>query len=49
MTDDLIHTIIDLADIRVEEYDSTRSVINPFYNKDCSRVICGYDYDAYNK
>lgn len=48
MTDDLIHLILDLVDIRVEEYDSTRSIISPFYNKDRLRTIYGYDYDANN-
>lgn len=46
MTDDLIHLILDLVDVRVEEYDSTRSIINSGYNEKRPRIICGYDYDV---
>lgn len=46
MTDDLIHTILDLTDIHAEEYDSTRSIINPSFNKNRQRIIYSYNYDA---
>lgn len=39
MTDDLINTILDIAGIKTPDYDPTRSVINPLFNKDRVRIL----------
>lgn len=49
MTDDLIHTLLDIAGIETEGFDQTRSVINQNYNSKRKRVVGGsegVDYDA---
>ena len=44
MTDDIIHTIIDLANIKgVAEYEESRSIINPKFNAQRKRIV---DYDV---
>ena len=45
MSDDLIHTLLDLLDICTPEYDATRSVVNPSYNEKRPRVVQGRNYD----
>lgn len=45
MTDDLIHTILDIAGIQTEGFDSTRSIINPNFNPNRKRIVGGKDYD----
>lgn len=45
MTDDLIHTILDLTNIRTADFDSTRSVINPAFNSKRKRIVSRIDYD----
>lgn len=48
MTDDVIHTILDLSDIKTTEFDETKSVINDkFENKE--RIIGGKSYEGYWK
>ena len=48
MTDDVIHTILDISDIETTEYDPTRSVINDKYiSRD--RMLHGKSYDNYWK
>lgn len=49
MTDDLIHTILDIAGIKTPEFDETRSVINEQFNANRKRVYTGKDYDEYWK
>lgn len=49
MTDDLIHTILDIAGIKTPEFDETRSVINEQFNANRKRVYAGKDYDEYWK
>ena len=44
MTDDIIHVLLDLADIKTNEYDATRSVINEAYLLR-TRVINGTRYE----
>lgn len=39
MIDDLIHTIIDIANIEIDNFESTRSVINKNFNKDRKRIV----------
>ena len=45
MTDDLIHTLLDVLDIRTPEYDPTKSVVNPAYKEKRPRIVQGRDYD----
>ena len=49
MTDDLIHTILDIVQIKTEEFDETRSIINEKYNSSRKRIFSGKDYDTYWK
>ncbi|MEZ4883085.1 MAG: phosphoethanolamine transferase [Chitinophagales bacterium] len=44
MSDDLIHTILDLSDLRHEMWDSTRSVINPAFDSTRKRIYAGKEY-----
>src|SRR5690554_5437045 len=47
VTDDLFHTLIDLANIKTSVHEPERSVFNPLYNKDRKRILVdGEDYDA---
>ena len=46
MTDDLLHTLLDLLDIRTPEYDPAKSVINPAFDATRRRIVHGIDYDA---
>ena len=46
MTDDMIHTILDLMDIRTREYDPARSLVNPAFDGTRKRVVQSRDYDA---
>lgn len=45
MSDDLIHTICDLAGIYPSEFDKTRSVINNDFNAKRKRMFMGVDYE----
>lgn len=46
MTDDMIHTVLDIVDIGTAEYDPTRSIINPNFNEKRKRIFDNKDYDA---
>ncbi len=46
MTDDMIHTILDLMDIRTPEFDASKSVIHPDFDGQRRRVVGQKDYDA---
>lgn len=46
MTDDFIHTLLDLLDIRTPEYDPGKSVINPSFQLRLHRMVQGHDYDT---
>lgn len=46
MTDDMIHTILDLMDIRTPEFDASKSVIHADFNSGRKRVVMGRDYDG---
>lgn len=46
MTDDMIHTVMDLADIKTAEFDPTRSIVNDKFNEQRPRIFDGMDYDA---
>lgn len=45
MSDDLIHTICDLAGIYPNEFDEKRSVINDNFNTHRKRMFMGVDYE----
>lgn len=49
MTDDLIYTILEIAQIKTEEFDETRSIINEKYNSSRKRIFSEKDYDTYWK
>lgn len=46
MTDDMIHTILDLADIRTVEYNPAKSLVNPGFDAGRQRMVLGKDYDT---
>ncbi len=46
MTDDMIHTILDLADIRTREFDPAKSLVNPAFDAARVRMVQGKDYDT---
>lgn len=46
MTDDMIHTLLDILDIRTPEYNPAKSVINPAFATNRKRIVRGRDYDA---
>ena len=46
MTDDMIHTILDLMDIRTPEYDPARSLVHPSFDAGRKRMVRHRDYDA---
>lgn len=45
MTDDLIHTMLDILSIKTPEYDPSRSVINEDFNAQRRRMFLDEDYD----
>ncbi len=45
MTDDLIHTMLDIMSIETPEYEPTRSIINENYNVRRKRMFLDKDYD----
>lgn len=49
MTDDFIHTMLDVVDIQTVEYDPARSVINDNFNLSRKRIYNNVDYDAFMK
>ncbi|SFT47938.1 protein of unknown function [Selenomonas sp. GACV-9] len=46
MTDDMIHTLLDILDIRTPEFNPAKSVINPAFVSSRKRIVRGRDYDA---
>ena len=49
MSDDLIHTILEIAGIETEEFDPTRSIINEKFNPLRVRIVGGGDGVDYDK
>lgn len=45
MTDDFIHTFLDVLDIKTQDFDETRSIINSNFNTNRKRIYGGKDYD----
>lgn len=46
MTDDMIHTILDLLGIHTPEFNPEKSVINPKFDAARRRMVRGRDYDT---
>ena len=46
MTDDMIHTVLDIADISTEDYRSDKSLINPLFDASRRRIFRNLDYDT---
>lgn len=49
MTDDLIHTLLDIAGIETEGFDHTRSLINQNFNAKRKRIVGGSEGRDYDK
>lgn len=45
MTDDMIHTILDLSDIKTPEFDASRSIVNDGFDASRKRMFKGRNYD----
>lgn len=45
MTDDMIHTVLDIADIYTPDFDPARSIVNPEFNTSRPRFFDDKDYD----
>ena len=45
MTDDMIHTVLDLMDIRTEEFDASKSLLSPSFKASRQRIVQGRNYD----
>ena len=45
MTDDMIHTVLDIADIYTADFDPAKSIINPDFNQLRPRIFDDRDYD----
>lgn len=45
MTDDMIHSILDLAEIETQDYDPRRSLFNEKFDSSRKRMYHGMDYD----
>jgi len=46
MTDDMIHTVLDLVDIKTSEFDPAKSIINSQFDASRKRMVQGRDYDT---
>lgn len=49
MTDDMIHTILDIMGLQTEESDASRSIINDTFNASRQRIYEGKNYDEVMK
>lgn len=45
MTDDMIHTVLDLVDVETEDYEPDRSIVNEDFDSQRVRMFDGADYD----
>ena len=45
MSDDMIHTVLDIVDIHTSDYEPERSLINRAYNNLRPRIFDDKDYD----
>ncbi|WP_196593944.1 phosphoethanolamine transferase [Pectinatus sottacetonis] len=46
MTDDMIHTVLNIADIKTKEYVPSKSIINPAFDALRLRMVQGRNYDT---
>jgi len=46
MTDDMIYTVLDLADIKTPEFNPAKSIVNPGFDATRKRMNQGRDYDT---
>ena len=46
MTDDMIHTVMELSRYKTDEFDPTRSIVNDKFNEQRPRIFDGMDYDT---
>lgn len=46
MTDDMIHTLLDLMEIETVEFEPQRSLVNPGYDASRRRIYNGINYDT---
>ncbi|HBT79048.1 MAG TPA: hypothetical protein DEA67_02545 [Selenomonas sp.] len=46
MTDDMIHSLLDILNIKTPEFDRTRSIFNSDFREDRKRICDGRDYDT---
>lgn len=45
MSDDMIHTLLDLLDIETEDYNPAKSIVNPGFDASRPRIFDDLDYD----
>ena len=45
MTDDMIHTVLDIMQIETPEYDPTKSIINASFDVTRPRIYSNHLYD----
>ena len=45
MTDDMIHAVLDLADIKTAEFDPAKSIVNDEFDAGRKRIFNNMDYD----
>ncbi|MBB5336662.1 phosphoethanolamine transferase [Pectinatus brassicae] len=46
MTDDMIHTVLDIVGVKTPEFDATRSIVNPLFNPNRPRIFNDKNYDT---
>ena len=46
MTDDMIHTVLDIADVKPAEFDPAKSIVNPAFESSRPRLNQGRNYDT---
>lgn len=46
MTDDMIHAVLDISDIKTVEFDSAKSIVNDKFDATRKRIFNNMDYDA---
>jgi len=46
MTDDMIHTVLDLTDIKTADYEAKRSIVNDQFDSTRKRIFNNKDYDV---
>jgi heptose-I-phosphate ethanolaminephosphotransferase len=46
MTDDMIHTVLDLSDIHTAEFDPAKSIVNDKFDASRKRIFNDLDYDT---